>query len=103
LASPPFFAAFSKLLGGAPDPGLPAADPDYLDAKPHGPTVPWVVGSGTQQAQDTLRQAGYVRVDVTPRASDRPKGTVLGQSHAGAFATDTAIELIVSAGHDVPR
>jgi membrane peptidoglycan carboxypeptidase len=103
LASPPFFAAFTKLLGDSADPGLPAADPGYLDARPHGPTVPWVVGSGVQQAQDTLRQAGYARVDITTQASNRPNGTVLGQSRAGAFPTDTAISLVVSAGHDVPR
>ncbi|GAA3438688.1 penicillin-binding transpeptidase domain-containing protein [Kutzneria kofuensis] len=103
LASPPFFAAFGKLLGNSPDSGLPAADPGYLDARPHGPTAPWVVGTAVQHAQDTLRQAGYARVDVSPQESDSPKGTVLGQSHAGAFPTDTAITLIVSAGHDVPR
>ncbi|MEV6606552.1 penicillin-binding protein [Kutzneria sp. NPDC051319] len=103
LASPPFFAAFTKLLGTAPDQGLPAADPGYLDARPHGPTVPWVVGSGMTAARDTLRQAGYTRVDVTAQESNSPNGTVLGQSHAGAFPTDTGITLIVSAGHDVPR
>jgi membrane peptidoglycan carboxypeptidase len=103
LASPPFFAAFGRLLGDAPDPGLPAADPGYLDARPHGPAVPWVVDTNVKYAQDTLRKAGYARVDVTPRASTRPEGTVLGQSRAGSFPTDTAISLIVSAGQNVPR
>jgi membrane peptidoglycan carboxypeptidase len=103
LASPPFFAAFGSLLGDSPDPGLPAADPGYLDAVPHGPTAPWVVGADVRQAKDALRQAGYARVDVTTRASDSRAGTVLAQSHAGALPTDTALELVVSAGHDVPR
>jgi beta-lactam-binding protein with PASTA domain len=62
-----------------------------------------VVDTNVKYAQDTLRKAGYARVDVTPRASTRPEGTVLGQSRAGSFPTDTAISLIVSAGQNVPR
>lgn len=103
LASPPFFAAFGALLGNSPDPGLPAADPGYLNAVPHGPTAPWVVGADSAHAVDLLRQAGYGRVDITQEVSTQPKGMVLSQSHAGSFGADTTIGLVVSAGHDAPR
>jgi membrane peptidoglycan carboxypeptidase len=103
LASPPFFAAFGKVLGDSPDAGLPAADPGYLTATPHGPVVPWVTDRGVDQAREALRQAGYTKIDLTEEESDRPKGTVLSQTHAGAFPASTAIGLHVSGGHDAPR
>lgn len=97
VAAPPYFAAMSQLIAGAPDQPISAPDPAYLSAADHGPTVPFVEGYSITAAQPVVQQAGYsVVVHILP--STAPRGQVIGETPQGSNATGTSITLYVSTG-----
>ncbi len=97
VAAPPYFHAFNTILAGQPDVPLPPPDPAYLQANPHGPIVPYVIGQPADAATQTLQQAGYP-VTTIPLDSAAPAGQVVGQTPQGTGTTGTTVTVYVSTG-----
>jgi membrane peptidoglycan carboxypeptidase len=97
VAAPPYFQAMSQILGNQPDEPVPAPDPDYQNANPHPPMVPYLVGQPGPVAAGTLDQAGYP-VRTASLASGAPSGQVIGQSPQGNVPPGTPITLYTSTG-----
>jgi membrane peptidoglycan carboxypeptidase len=97
VAAPPYFQAMSQILGSQPDQPIPGPDPEYLEAGPHGPVAPYVVGQPTDAARQALSKANYP-VTLSPQPSGAPPGQVVGQSPQGNVPSGTRITLYTSTG-----
>jgi membrane peptidoglycan carboxypeptidase len=97
IAAPTFFDAFNHILTNQPDVPLPPADPAYLEGGDHGPIAPYTVGQTAEKAQEALSRAGYPS-RLQRVGSDRPIGTVAGQSPQGNLPPGREITLYVSTG-----
>jgi membrane peptidoglycan carboxypeptidase len=96
VASPVYFHTFQKVLKGKKTPPLPKAKPSFQEANPHGPIVPFEISKDADQAKKELAKAGYTDVVTEPLPSQRPKGTVVGQTPMGNVKKGTRITLYVS-------
>ncbi len=96
-ASPPYFQAFDQILAGQSTPPIPPADPAFLQANPHGPVVPFVVGDQSNAAQSSLKKAGY-NVALKDYPNNSPKGIVVAETPQGNIGGGSTITLYVSTG-----
>lgn len=101
VAAPPYFATFDEILAGQPSKPIPPADPAFLQAAPHGPIVPYVVGKSQDNAEEALQSAGY-QPELKKLNSPERRGTVIGQNPQGNVGKNTPITLYVSTG-TVPK
>jgi membrane peptidoglycan carboxypeptidase len=96
-ATPPALRTLNDILGTSAAQALPAADPSYLDANSHGPTVPFLFQKDVVSATKTLQDAGY-QVVTKDVASTRSAGMVISQSIYGVAPTGTTLTIYVSTG-----
>ncbi|MGH3622609.1 MAG: penicillin-binding transpeptidase domain-containing protein, partial [Sciscionella sp.] len=101
VAAPPYFTTFNEILAGQPSTPIPPADPAFLQATPHGPIVPYVVGQSSDSAKQTLEGAEY-QFEIRNLNSPKKRGMVIGQDPQGNVGKNTPITLYVSTGR-VPR
>ncbi|MBO0840863.1 MAG: penicillin-binding protein, partial [Sciscionella sp.] len=102
VAAPPYFQAFNKILAGQPNQPVPGADPAFLQAHPHGDTVPFVMLQKTADAQQALKKAGYPSTVHTVPGSLDSKGTIIGETPMGNIKKGTTITLYASDGSITP-
>ena len=102
LAAPTFFQAFEQILQGQPDDPIPSADPNFMNARNHGPIVPFVFNMQQADATNALQGAGY-QVQVKEfNSTAAPKGTVIGESPQSYQPPGTTITIWVSTGVTPP-
>ena len=101
LAAPTFFQAFEQILQGQPEDPIPDADPEFENARNHGPVVPFVFNMQQQDAANALQGAGY-QVQVKEFNSTAAKGSVIGESPQSNQPPGTTITIYVSTGVTPP-